>query len=230
MEIKEVRGFCLFWGGFFWCVFYCVFLKKWKNLFWNEQRQVTCSSGNVDLIQQRQPSQQLLGIWQTHKFKARQDQTFINDYHHIFTEILKIFVKNFSWNVHSLDTCHHSGWTSADVLACLSRVVFCMVSIETPLPEPRIKVGGKEIIEYILCELAGTIWILPAFELCCCACFLLWPCSSVSRAVIVPSRVPACWARSEPARRAPGGQRCVQGRPALPALRLCRRSADLLYR
>lgn len=45
-------------------VHFGVFLKrKRKNLFWNEQEHMTlCGSGNVGLIQLRQPFQQLLGF------------------------------------------------------------------------------------------------------------------------------------------------------------------------
>lgn len=70
-----------------------------------------------------------------------------------------------------------------------SWLVFHMVSIEIPFPVPRNKMGGKEIIEYILCELVSIIWILPAFELHCWTHLLLCHCSSISQEINVPSRV-----------------------------------------
>ena len=68
-----------------------------------------------------------------------------------------------------------------------SWLVFYMVSIEIPLPEPRIKMRGRSVIEYILCELLSIIWILPAFELHCWTHLLLCCCSSISREMNVPS-------------------------------------------
>lgn len=141
-------------------------------------------------MQLRQPSQQLLGFWQTHKFKARRGQTFINDYHHIFTDILKTFVKNLSWNVHSLDTCHCSGWTNVDVLACYGvGWFFTWFQWRSRYPGLELRRGGGKIIEYILRELMSIIWIRPAFELHCWMRLLLCHCSSISWEMNVPSWV-----------------------------------------
>lgn len=182
MEIKHM-------GGYLFRVLFVCFLKRGrKNLFWNKQKQVTlCSSGNVDLTQLRQPSEELLGFWQTHKFKARQGQTFIYYYHNIFTEILKIFVKKlimkcaFIWHL-SLFWLNKCWWFSF----LRSWHFFYMVSIEIPLPEPRIKMRGGKIIPYILCELVSIIWMLPAFEFHCWTRLLLCQCSSISREMAVP--------------------------------------------
>lgn len=179
---------------------------------------MTCSSGNVDLTQLRQPSEELLGFWQTHKFKARQGQTFIY-YYNIFTDILKIFVKKlimkcaFIWHL-SLFWLNKCWWFSL----LRSWHFFYMVSIEIPLPEPRIKMRGGKIIPYILCELVSIIWMLPAFEFHCWMRLLLCQCSSISREMAVPIGSLSCrgW-RGEPSLWPPS-QCWAQGQPALPTL------------